>query len=90
MTARRRQLVAVAALVAGLAAPVAAGVLFWNEWAALLVALVCLVIATWSAWFVLSRRGLTRLVAVVVLFGALVARWWHSSGTTASGASSWS
>jgi diacylglycerol kinase family enzyme len=73
MSPRGRQLAALGAIVAGLAALVAAVSLFWNEWAALLVALGCLIVATCSAWYVLSRRGVVRLVAAVVMLGALVA-----------------
>ena len=47
--------------------------LFWNEWAALLVVLGCLIVATWSTWYVLSRHGVTRLVAAIVMLGALAA-----------------
>jgi diacylglycerol kinase family enzyme len=68
---RTRQIVALGAIVAGLAAVVAAAALFWNEWAALLVVLVCFIIGTWSAWYVLSRHGATRLVAAIVMLGAL-------------------
>jgi len=73
MNPQSRQWAALGAVVVGLAAFVALGALFWNEWAALLVAVGCLIVATWSAWYVLSRRGVTRLVAAVVLVGALVA-----------------
>ncbi|MGZ8766577.1 MAG: diacylglycerol/lipid kinase family protein [Acidimicrobiia bacterium] len=73
MSVRGRQFAAVGAMVVGLAALVAAVALFWNEWAALIVALGCLVVATCSAWFVLSRRGVTRLVAAIVMLGALAA-----------------
>ncbi len=72
MSARRRQFVALGAIVVGLAALIAAAALFWNEWAALLVAVACVVIATIAAWYVLSRRGVTRFVASLVMLGALV------------------
>jgi len=70
---REQQLAAIAAIVVGLAALAAAAVLFWNEWAALLVTSVCLVVATGAAWYVLSRRGVTRLVATIVVLGAVAA-----------------
>jgi diacylglycerol kinase family enzyme len=77
MSARKRQWAAVAAILVGVGAVVAAGALFWNHWWALLVLVGCLVVATWSAWYVISRRGLARwvgaLVMVAALTGALVA-----------------
>jgi diacylglycerol kinase family enzyme len=72
MSARRRQFVAIGAIVAGVAALIAAVALFWNEWVALLVAVACVVIATIAAWYVLSRRGVTRLIASLVMLAALV------------------
>ena len=69
---RRRQLSALGAILLGLGAWVAAAALFWNAWARLLVAVVSLIVATWSAWYVLSRRGVVRVVAAVVLAGALL------------------
>ena len=76
LSPRDRRLAAVGAILSGLASLVAVGLLFWNDFPALLVALSCLVVASWSSWYVLSRRGGTRLVASVLLFvavaGALV------------------
>jgi len=72
MSARGRRLAAVGAIAAGLAAVVATGALLGNEWAALLVAVVFLVVATLAAWYTLSRHGVARVVAAVVLAGALV------------------
>ncbi len=73
MSARRRQLAALAAIVAALGTLAAAAALFWQHWSELLAVGVCLVVVTWSAWFVLSRRGLTRYVAAVVMIAALTA-----------------
>jgi diacylglycerol kinase family enzyme len=71
MNVRRHQFAALAAIVVGAGALIAAIALFWTEWAALLAAVLFLVVATIAAWYVLSRRGLTRLVAILVMLGAL-------------------
>ncbi len=73
MRTRGRQWTALGAIVVGLGAFVAGASLLWNDWAALLVALGCLIVATCAAWYVLTRRGMVRCIAVVVVLGALVA-----------------
>jgi diacylglycerol kinase family enzyme len=73
---RRRQLAALASLVTAVAAITAAVVTLWSHWDDLLLALVSLTVAVVAAWYVLSRRGLVRgiaMVALVVAVGAAVA-----------------
>ncbi|MET0421965.1 MAG: diacylglycerol kinase family protein [Acidimicrobiia bacterium] len=69
---RVRQLAAIGALLVGVASLIAAVLLFWNEWAALVVAFVLLLTASWSLWFALTKRGITRIVAAIVTLAALV------------------
>ena len=67
-----RRVCAAGSLLAGIAAiAVALGVL-WNNWAALLGALVLMVIATMAIWYVLTRPGIVRVVAALVAVAAIV------------------
>jgi diacylglycerol kinase family enzyme len=68
---RRRQLAALASLVIAAAAIVAAIVTLWSQWDDLLLALACATVAVVAAWYVLSRRGVTRLIAVLALVFAV-------------------
>ncbi|MFN8167149.1 MAG: diacylglycerol kinase family protein [Candidatus Nanopelagicales bacterium] len=67
----KRQLAAIASLVAAIAAVVASAVTLWNHWDDLALALACLAVAVVAAWYVLSRAGVTRVVAAVVLVVAV-------------------
>jgi diacylglycerol kinase family enzyme len=71
MTARRRQLAALGSIVVGLVGLVAAVLLFWHAWAALLVMVGCLIVASAAQWYVLSRRGLERAIAALVVIAAI-------------------
>ncbi len=76
MTGGARRLCAAGALLAGIASIAVAAIVLWNNWAALLGALVAIVVATMAVWYVLTRQGpvraLATLVAVVALVAALV------------------
>lgn len=72
MNSGARRLCAVGALLAGIASVVVAVVVLWNNWAALLGALVLLVIAMMAAWYVVTRRGAIRLMATAVAITAVV------------------
>ncbi|MFN8028209.1 MAG: diacylglycerol kinase family protein [Acidimicrobiia bacterium] len=61
----KRQLAAIASLVAAIAAVVASAVTLWNHWDDLALALACLAVVEYLAWYVLSRAGVTRVVAAV-------------------------
>src|SRR5579875_3389456 len=73
MSPRTRQITAIGAILVGVGALAALVALFWNSWWALLIGSVCVVVATWAAWFVLSRRGLVRGIAAAVMVAAFVA-----------------
>src|SRR4051794_41373382 len=70
MNATTRRLCAIAALACGIAAIAAAVVFLWNNWLPLLGALALLTVAMTAAWYVVTRRGGTRLVASVVAVAA--------------------
>src|SRR4051794_41981186 len=70
MNATTRRLCAIAALACGIAAIAAAVVFLWNNWLPLLGALALLTVAMAAAWYVVTRRGGTRLVASVVAVAA--------------------
>ena len=67
-----RRLCAIGALVCGVAAVVAMAVVLWNNWLPLLGALVLVTVAIIAAWYVITRRGVVRLIATVAMFAALV------------------
>jgi diacylglycerol kinase family enzyme len=52
-------------------AVVAAVILLWNNWAPLLGALALVIVALMAAWYVVTRRGVVRLVAAIVAIAAL-------------------
>ena len=66
-----RRLYALGALICAVGAIAAALVVLWNNWAPLLGALALLVVALIAAWYVVTRRGVTRLVASLVAVAAL-------------------
>jgi diacylglycerol kinase family enzyme len=72
MSGGARRLWAGAALLTGIASVTVAAVVLWNNWAALLGALVAVVVATMAVWYVLTRHGVARVVAGLVALGALV------------------
>jgi diacylglycerol kinase family enzyme len=51
---------------------VVALVVLWNNWAPLLGALALLIVALIAAWYVVTRRGVVRLVASLVAVAAIV------------------
>jgi len=57
--------------VCGAGALVVAFVVLWNNWAPLLGALALLIVALIAAWYVVTRRGVVRLVASLVAVVAL-------------------
>jgi diacylglycerol kinase family enzyme len=61
-----------AALLCAVGAVVSAVVLLWNNWAPLLGAVALDLVALVAAWYVVTRRGVVRLVAAVVAVVALV------------------
>ncbi len=71
MSRTARRLFALGALVCALGALVVALVVLWNNWAPLLGALALMIVALMAAWYVVTRRGLVRLVASVVAVAAL-------------------
>lgn len=68
---RRRQAAALASLATAVAAIVVAVVTLWSHWDDLLLALACLAVGVVAAWYVLSRRGVTRIVAAATLVVAI-------------------
>ena len=72
MSPALRRLCALGALLVGLASVVVAVVVLWNNWGALLGALVLLVVAIMAAWYVVTRRGVVRVVATAVALAAVV------------------
>jgi diacylglycerol kinase family enzyme len=72
MSSGRRRLCAIGALACGLASIVFAVVGLWNNWAPLLGTLVLIVAAIVAAWYVVTRRGMVRLVATLTAVAALV------------------
>jgi diacylglycerol kinase family enzyme len=69
---RRRQVAALAAIATALATVVVAAVALWSSWDDLVLSLVCLAVAVVAAWYVLARRGVRRVLAVLVLVAAIV------------------
>jgi len=67
-----RRLCAIGALASGIASIAVAVVVLWNNWAALLGALVLIIVAIVAAWYVVTRRGVVRLVATLVAVAAMV------------------
>ena len=67
-----RRLCAIAAMLCALASVLIAVVVLWNNWLALLGALVAIVVATAAAWYVITRRGVVRLLASVIAVAAIV------------------
>jgi diacylglycerol kinase family enzyme len=63
---------ALAALLCAAGAVVFAVVVLWNNWAPLLGAVALDVVALVAAWYVVTRRGVVRVVAAVVAVAALV------------------
>jgi diacylglycerol kinase family enzyme len=83
MSGGTRRLCAIGAVLASLAAVVVAAIVLWNSWAALLGALVLVGLALVAAWYVVTRRGIARLVASAVALAALL-----GAGATLIGADS--
>jgi diacylglycerol kinase family enzyme len=67
-----RRLCALAALACAVAAIVLAPVVLWNNWPTLLGTLVLVLVSLAAAWHVVTRRGVHRVVAAVVVVAALV------------------
>jgi diacylglycerol kinase family enzyme len=67
-----RRLCALGALVCGAGALIVALLVLWNNWAPLLGALALFVVALIAAWYVVTRRGVVRLVASLVAVAAIV------------------
>jgi diacylglycerol kinase family enzyme len=67
-----RRLCAIAALLCAFASVVVAVVVLWNNWLALLGALVAILVATTAAWYVITRQGVVRLIASLVAVAAIV------------------
>src|SRR5436190_15204731 len=67
-----RRLCAAGALLAGAASIVVSIVVLWNNWAALLGALALMIVATMALWYVLTREGIARLSASIVVVAAVV------------------
>ncbi len=72
MSAGARRLCAIGALVCGVAALAVTAVVLWNNWAPLLGAFVLFTVALIAAWYVVTRRGVVRLVATLAMVAALV------------------
>ena len=72
MSSGARRICAAGALLAAVAAIAVAVVVLWNNWAALLGALVLFVIAIMAAWYVVTRHGAIRLMATAVAVAAVV------------------
>jgi diacylglycerol kinase family enzyme len=73
MSRTARRFVALAAIACAMGALVVALVVLWNNWAPLLGALALLIVALVAAWYVVTRRGIVRLVAAIVVVAAIVA-----------------
>jgi diacylglycerol kinase family enzyme len=73
MNRTARRFAALGAIVCALGALVAAVVLLWNNWAPLLGALALMTVALVAAWYVVTRRGIVRLIAAVVAVAAVAA-----------------
>jgi len=67
-----RQLCAIGALVCALASITLAVVVLWNNWLPLLGAVFALVVAMTAAWYVITRTGLVRVIAIAIVVSALV------------------
>jgi diacylglycerol kinase family enzyme len=63
---------ALGALLCGVAAVAVAVVVLWNNWAPLLGAVVLDLVALGAAWYVVTRRGVVRVVAAVAAVAAVV------------------
>jgi diacylglycerol kinase family enzyme len=72
MSSGRRRLCAIGAVACALASIAFAVVGLWNNWAPLLGALALIVAAIVAAWYVVTRRGMVRLVATLTAVAALV------------------
>jgi diacylglycerol kinase family enzyme len=72
MTRTTRRLSALGALACAISAVVALAVVLWNNWAPLLGALVLVLVALTAAWYVVTCRGMVRLLASVVALAAVV------------------
>jgi diacylglycerol kinase family enzyme len=68
----RRRLWAIGALLCGLGAVAVTVVVLWENWAPLLGAIVLVLVALGAAWYVVTRRGVVRLAATVVVVAAVV------------------
>jgi diacylglycerol kinase family enzyme len=67
-----RRLYALAALLCALGAVAVTVVVLWENWAPLLGAMVLVLVALGAAWYVVTRRGVVRLAATVVVVAAVV------------------
>jgi diacylglycerol kinase family enzyme len=71
MSRTAQRFTAVAALLCAAGALVVAVGLLWNNWAPLLGALALVTVALVAAWYVVTRRGVLRLVASIVAVAAI-------------------
>jgi len=71
MSRTARRLAALGSIACAAGALVVAVFVLWNNWAPLLGALALMVVALIAAWYVITRRGIVRLVAAVVAVAAV-------------------
>jgi diacylglycerol kinase family enzyme len=67
-----RRICALAALLCALGALAVIVVVLWNNWAPLLGAFVLVLVALAAAWYVVTKRGVVRLLAAIVAIAAVV------------------
>lgn len=72
MSRTTRRVCALGALVCAAGALAVFVAVLWNNWAPLLGAVVLVLVALVAAWYVVTRRGIVRLLAAVVAVGAVV------------------
>jgi len=66
-----RRICAIGALVCALASIALAVVVLWNNWLPLLAATLLILVATTAAWYVVSRRGPVRWIAMAIAVAAV-------------------
>jgi diacylglycerol kinase family enzyme len=72
MSRTGRRLCALGAIACAVAAVVIALAVLWNNWAAFLGSLALVLVALVAAWYVVTRRGVLRIMAAVVVVAAVV------------------